>query len=162
VAKRNDIIYVSNSQNKVKLPKGIGAVVKKCCGAVLDDEGITDSCEISLTFIDNEKIAQLNSKFRNNPNETDVLSFPAGENKQYDTDPEGGRLILGDIAISAEKALAQSVEYNHSLQREIGFLTVHSMYHLLGYDHVNSEEEREIMHGKEKNTLDRIKLTRDL
>ena len=161
MAGRTNKIYIRNDQKKVKLPKGLRDIVRQCCNAVLEDEGISEKCEISVTFVDNRQIRELNGDYRNKPVETDVLSFPMGEDGNFDTDPETGALLLGDVVISMEKALEQSEEYNHSIQREVGFLTVHSMYHLLGYDHVNSEEEAALMHSKEKKTLDRIGLTRD-
>lgn len=158
---RTNRIYIRNDQKKVRIPRGMRDIVRKCCNAVLKDEGINEACEVSVTFVDNERIKQLNGDFRNKPVETDVLSFPMGENGNYDTDPETGAKLLGDVVISMEKALEQSVEYNHSIQREVGFLTVHSMYHLLGYDHETGEEDAQLMHSKEKKTLDRIGLTRD-
>ncbi len=154
-------IYILNDQKKVKLPAGIRDLVRKCCNAVLSDEGISDPCEISVTFTDDRSIARLNREYRNNPNRTDVLSFPMGEGGEYDRDPGSGRLLLGDVVISMERALAQSAEYNHSLEREVGFLTVHSMYHLLGYDHETGEEDERDMLARQKKTLDGIGLTRD-
>jgi probable rRNA maturation factor len=158
---RTNRIYIRNDQKKVKIPRGMRDIVRKCCNAVLKDEGMNEACEVSVTFVDNEQIKRLNGEFRNKPVETDVLSFPMGEDGVYDTDPETGAKLLGDVVISMEKALEQSVEYNHSIQREVGFLTVHSMYHLLGYDHETGEEDARLMHSKEKKTLDRIGLTRD-
>ena len=154
-------IYIRNDQKKVKIPRGMRDIIRKCCNAVLKDEGIEGPCEVSVTFVDNERIKRLNGDFRNKPVETDVLSFPMGEDGMYDIDPETGAKLLGDVVISMEKAMEQSVEYNHSIQREVGFLTVHSMYHLLGYDHETGEEDARIMHAKEKKTLDGIGLTRD-
>ena len=87
--------------------------------------------------MDNAAIAELNNQYRNKPMPTDVLSFPLGENGVYDTDENNGCKMLGDIVISMERAQEQATLYGHPLQREVAFLTVHSMLHLLGYDHEN-------------------------
>ena len=88
-----------------------------------------------MTFVDNAAIAELNNQYRNKPMPTDVLSFPLGENGVYDVDENNGCKMLGDIVISMERAQEQATLYGHPLQREVAFLTVHSMLHLLGYDH---------------------------
>ena len=106
--------------------------------------------------MDNRQIAQLNGQFRNKPVETDVLSFPLGENGQYDTNPETGAMLLGDIVISLEKAQRQSELYGHSLQREVAFLTVHSMLHLLGYDHESNDFKSEVMLQKQEDIMLRL------
>ena len=98
---------------------------------------------------------------RNIDRETDVLSFPLGENGEFDINPSSGAKLLGDIVISAEKALEQAKLYNHSVQREIGFLTVHSMLHLLGYDHELGGIEEVHMREKEEKILTKIGLKRD-
>ena len=130
-------VIISNDQKTVKIPRGTRLLVRRCCHAVLDEENFDGNAEVSVTFVDNEKIHELNLKHRNIDRETDVLSFPLGENGVYDVDLDTGAKLLGDIVISIPKAMEQAEEYNHSLQREIGFLTVHSMLHLLGYDHVD-------------------------
>ena len=104
-------------------------------------------------------IKELNSQYRNIDKETDVLSFPLGENGEYDTNLDTGAKLLGDIVISVEKAIEQADTYNHSLQREIGFLTVHSMLHLLGYDHM-TPEEASVMEKKQAAALDALGITR--
>lgn len=153
-------VWIKNTQKKVKIPAGIRILVRRSCNAVLANENITRPCEISVTFVDNRQIAQLNGQFRNKPVETDVLSFPLGENNQYDKNPETGALLLGDIVISLEKAQRQSELYGHSLQREVAFLTVHSMYHLLGYDHENGGIEALRMREKEEQALVKLGLPR--
>lgn len=155
----NDIL-MNNDQDKIELDQEMKDLVIRSCNAVLENEGIDDNCEISVTFVDNEKIAVLNGEFRNKPVETDVLSFPLGENGCYDENPETGALMLGDIVISLEKALQQSELYGHSVEREVAFLTVHSMHHLLGYDHVNGGEEERIMRTKEEEVLVKMGLPR--
>ena len=101
---------------------------------------------------------EMNKKFRNIDSSTDVLSFPLGENGEYDTNPETGAKMLGDIVISVEHALSQANLYGHGIEREVAFLTVHSMLHLLGYDHEKGGLERTIMREKEEQVLDALGL----
>ncbi len=128
-------VSISNKQHEVKIPSGIRLLIRRCCNAVLQEENFGKSAEISVSFVNNTEIRRLNSFYRNKDIETDVLSFPLGENGNYDINPETGASCLGDIVISMEMAVKQADIYGHSLQREVGFLTVHSMLHLLGYDH---------------------------
>ena len=131
-------VEITNNQKKVKIPTGIRLLIRRCCHAVLEMEGFQDDAEVSVSFVDNEQIRVLNKKYRNIDKETDVLSFPLGKDGEYDVNNDTGAKILGDIVISMEKAFEQAELYNHPLQREVGFLTVHSMLHLLGYDHETS------------------------
>lgn len=153
-------VIISNRQNKVKVPSGIRLLIRKCCNAVLHLEGFEEPCEVSVSFIDNEEIHSLNKQYRNKDRPTDVLSFPLGENGVYDKNMETGALMLGDIVISIEKALEQADLYGHTLQREIGFLTVHSLLHLLGYDHENGGMEMVKMREKEEAVLEKLGLPR--
>lgn len=151
-------VIITNDQKKVKIPTGIRMLVRRCCNAVLVNEKFTDSAEISVRFVDNEEIHRLNREFRNIDRPTDVLSFPLGDADEngemvFDVDLVTGAKLLGDIVISVEKAEEQAAEYEHSLQREIAFLTVHSMLHLLGYDHVNGGLEAVRMREKEETVL---------
>ena len=154
-------VIISNDQKTVKRPRGTRLLVRRCCHAVLDEENFDGNAEVSVTFVDNEKIHELNLKHRNIDRETDVLSFPLGENGVYDVDLDTGAKLLGDIVISIPKAMEQAEEYNHSLQREIGFLTVHSMLHLLGYDHVDGGLQQVHMREKEETVLTKLGLKRD-
>lgn len=154
-------VIISNEQKVKTIPTGIRLLIRRCCHAVLEEENFTDDAEVSITFVDNERIHQLNEEYRNVDRETDVLSFPMGENGEYDTNYDTGAKILGDIVISVEKAMEQAKMYNHSLQREIGFLTVHSMLHLLGYDHEQGGIEEVRMREKEETVLTKIGLKRD-
>ena len=143
-------VVITNSQKKVQIPTGLRMLVRRCCTAVLKMEGFEGAAEISVTFVDNEQIKELNTQYRDKPIETDVLSFPMGSDGKYDTDPNTGAQILGDVVISMEKALEQSELYGHSFQREVGYLTAHSVLHLLGYDHM---EPLEKVHMREKEEL---------
>ena len=134
-------VVITNKQKTVKIPTGIRMLVRRCCNAVLQLEKFEGPAEISVTFTDNKGIKELNKQYRNKDIETDVLSFPMGENGVYDTDMETGAKILGDVVISMEKARDQAELFGHSLQREVGYLTAHSVLHLLGYDHERSEED---------------------
>lgn len=149
-------VIISNNQKAVKVPTGIRMLIRRCCHAVLELENFEGSAEVSVTFVDNAQIKELNALHRNIDRETDVLSFPLGENGNYDVNLDTGAKMLGDIVISMEKAVEQAELYNHPLQREIGFLTVHSMLHLLGYDHENGGLEEVHMREKEETVLTRI------
>lgn len=154
-------VIISNDQKAVVIPRGIRLLIRRCCTAVLQEEGFEDNAEVSVRFVDNEIIHELNRDYRNIDRPTDVLSFPLGEDGVYDTDYTTGAKLLGDIVISVERAMEQAKEYNHSLQREIGFLTVHSMLHLLGYDHENGGLEQVRMREKEETVLTKLGLKRD-
>ncbi|MGN1432421.1 MAG: rRNA maturation RNase YbeY [Ruminococcus sp.] len=134
-------VVITNKQKTVKIPTGIRMLVRRCCNAVLQMEKFQGPAEISVTFTDNKGIKELNKQYRNKDIETDVLSFPMGENGVYDTDMETGAKILGDVVISMEKARDQAELFGHSLQREVGYLTAHSVLHLLGYDHMENLEK---------------------
>lgn len=152
---------VISKDGDVKIPTGVKLLVRRCCNAVLVEEKFEDSAEISVTFTDDENIRKLNKEFRGIDRSTDVLSFPLGENGIYDINHDTGAKLLGDVVISIPHAVAQAEEYGHSLQREIGFLTVHSMLHLLGYDHINGGIEEMRMREKEETVLTHLGLKRD-
>lgn len=154
-------VAISNLQKEVKVPTGIRLLIRRCCHAVLELEEFEGSAEISVSFVDNQQIHELNREHRNIDRETDVLSFPLGENGEYDINLDTGAKMLGDIVISIEKAVEQAQLYNHPLQREIGFLTVHSMLHLLGYDHEEGGIEAVRMREKEETVLTQIGWKRD-
>ena len=152
-------VIISNRQNVVKIPTGIRLLVRRCCNAALRLENFSEDAEISVTFVDNDEIRLLNKQHRNIDSATDVLSFPLGENGVYDHN-ESGAALLGDIVISMPKAVEQAELYGHSLQREVGYLTAHSMFHLLGYDHVNGGVEAVHMREKEETVMTMLGLPR--
>ncbi|MBE6796129.1 MAG: rRNA maturation RNase YbeY [Ruminococcaceae bacterium] len=154
-------VIIANDQKDVKIPTGVRLLVRRCCNAVLTYEGFGEPAEISVTFVDDDTIHELNRQHRNVDSSTDVLSFPLGENGVYDKNLETGACLLGDIVISVPTAVRQAETYGHSLQREIGFLTVHSMLHLLGYDHVNGGIEAVRMREKEERVLTELGLKRN-
>ena len=140
-------VLITNSQKAVKVPSGLRILIRRACNAVLEYEHFDDPAEISVTFVDNASIAELNNQYRNKPMPTDVLSFPLGENGVYDVDENNG-------------AQEQATLYGHPLQREVAFLTVHSMLHLLGYDHENGGLEAMRMREKEEAVLTQLGLPR--
>lgn len=151
-------VNITDKQKKIKLPTGTRLLIRKSCVATLEEEQFALPAEVEVSLVNDEQIKEMNSKFRNIDDSTDVLSFPLGIDGNYDTNPETGAKMLGDIVISVEHAFAQAELYGHGLEREIAFLTVHSMLHLLGYDHVNGGLEQAIMREKEEQILDRLGL----
>ncbi len=140
--KNRVMIYFENSQDKLPVTYKIKRLVRLSVEAALAYEGYCNSCEVSVSFTDDEGIRRLNRNFRKIDSATDVLSFPlfdfdGGEEPAVDELEN----MLGDIVISLERAKQQAEEFGHSFEREVAFLCVHSMLHLLGYDHVNSEDE---------------------
>ena len=146
-------VIISNRQKQVRIPTGVRMLIRRCCHAVLQMEEFPDSAEISISFVDNEQIREMNRQYRDKDSVTDVLSFPMGENGHYDVNHETGAKILGDIVISVSRAMEQARTYGHSLEREIGYLTAHSMLHLLGYDHEDGGLARVRMREKEERVM---------
>ena len=153
-------VVIKDKQKQVKIPTGIRMLVRRCCNAVLLQEKFEGPAEIDVTFVDGEEIRRLNKQYRDKDTETDVLSFPLGENGVYDKNPETGASMLGDVVISMPRAVEQSKEYGHSLQREFAYLTTHSVLHLLGYDHVEGGIEAVRMREKEELIMNLIGLPR--
>lgn len=151
-------VDISNEHPTAKIPLGTKKLIKKACLTTLKVENFSDKAEVNVTFTDDNQIKEYNGQFRNIDKSTDVLSFPLGENGIYDINPETNRKMLGDVVISIDHAVAQAELFGHGLRREIGYLTVHSMLHLLGYDHVNNDEEKAVMRAKEEKILAKIRL----
>lgn len=145
-------IYIDNRQEKVEINKKINDIIELVIKEILLDELNSLEYEISISLVDNDEIKTLNKQYRNVDKETDVLSFPMDQ--EFDIP---GISILGDIIISMEKALEQAEDFSHSVEREIAYLTAHSVYHLLGYDHMNDEERYE-MREKEKHIMKKLKI----
>ena len=133
-------------------------IIRKCIEATLEMQGITVPCEINVLVTNDKGIRAINLASREIDSATDVLSFPmfqleAGnppENWNSYIDPDTGLCPLGDMAISLERAMAQAKEFGHSTRREIGYLTIHSMLHLLGYDHLDEGEQKAKMREQEE------------
>lgn len=151
-------VNITNIQKNMMLPVGTKLLVRKACIATLSEENFADNAEVEVTFVNDEQIKEYNKEYRNINKSTDVLSFPLGENGVYDTNPETGNKMLGDIVISVEHAVAQGDLYGHGLRREIAYLTVHSMLHLLGYDHIDEGIQKAKMREKEEIILTKLGL----
>lgn len=147
-------IITENIQDKIAITEELADLVQRTIAETLRSEDIDFDCEVSLTYTDNEGIRELNREHRNKDAATDVLSFP-----MFDPDVEeiyaldGAPAELGDIVISLERAKQQAEEFGHSFERETAFLCVHSVLHLLGYDHERSEDEDILMREKQRGVM---------
>ncbi len=159
------MLLIENEQASHEFTKELEDVITLVCEKSLSYEGFKQDAQISVTIVDDEEIRAINKEHRNIDSPTDVLSFPMLE---FDEDGEpvteydfdGEEIVLGDIVISMERAVAQAQSYGHSIKREIAFLTAHSMLHLLGYDHMEPEEEK-IMFKKQEEILSALGITRE-
>jgi probable rRNA maturation factor len=168
------MILIDNRQNKVEVNEEMEKILMQVIDYALKDEKVSVDYEVSLVYVDNEQIKEINKEFRSIDKETDVLSFPMLEypahkvfkdvylNYEFDESYyDEDCLVLGDIALSLEKAEEQSVEYNHSFIRETAYLVVHSILHLLGYDHME-EEDKTIMRQREEEILNSYNISREI
>ena len=153
-------VVIENQQKTVRIPTGVRLLMRRCCHAVLNLEDFPGSAEVDVTIVDNEQIREINREQRKLDTATDVLSFPLGENGVYEENHDTGAKLLGNIVLSIERAQEQATQYGHSLQREVGYLTVHSMLHLLGYDHVSGGLDAVRMREKEEAVMASIGLPR--
>jgi probable rRNA maturation factor len=159
-------IFIDNEQNLVKIEDSYAKLLEETVIACLNAENISIGCEINILISDDVSIRKINREFRNIDLPTDVLSFPMVDmqngrilSAEGDFDLDEGLLLLGDIVISIETASAQALQYEHSLERELAFLTSHGMFHLLGYDHMKKDEES-VMLSKQEAVLDGMGLKR--
>ncbi len=154
-------IYFENDQTKHSIHYKLQMLIRRTILETLDYEGMENDVEVSVTFVDDEGIRTLNKKFRNMDKPTDVLSFPLLDYEGESEEPFFDELChnLGDIVISLERAIAQANEFGHSFEREVAFLTAHSMLHLLGYDHELSEEDDADMRKRQNDIMDRLGLS---
>ncbi|HZK00441.1 MAG TPA: rRNA maturation RNase YbeY [Tissierellaceae bacterium] len=143
--------YIDNRQSLIEVNEEISNLLEKVLKESLLVEGIGLEYEISISLVNNDEIRELNREYRGLDRETDVLSFP------MEDDFSQGLALLGDIIISVEKALEQSIEFGHSLERELAYLACHSMFHLMGYDHME-EDEKEEMRKKEKQVMKNLEI----
>lgn len=153
------MIYFENDQDKMQISYKLKRLVRLSVEATLAYEEIDRDLEVSVTFIDNEGIRKLNRSYRKIDKATDVLSFPLFD-FEGDKDAMEDELcdMLGDIVISLERAAEQAEEFGHSFEREVAFLTVHSMLHLLGYDHETSEEDELDMRRRQTAVMEMLGL----
>lgn len=159
---------IENEQDAVEISAEMEDTIKEVIEASLAYEECDFDAEVSVTIVDNDKIREINRENRDIDASTDVLSFPMlyfdenGDIIDSEFDMEDDFIILGDIVISAERAMEQAEEFGHSFRREIAFLTVHSMLHLLGYDHVDEPEGEKIMFSKQEEILNKLGITREV
>ena len=150
-----NIYFEEGQQVTEEILSTMEAAAKYC----LELEGIDEErTEISVTFVEAEEIRELNRDYRENDKVTDVLSFPQFDD--LNDIPDFGEICLGDVVICKERAQEQAEEFGHSLRRELGYLTAHSAFHLMGYDHMEEEEKR-IMRAMEKKAMQALQLWRD-
>ena len=167
------MLYTENNQNKIEVTEEFINKISNVCDFALKEEGVDVDYQISLLFVDNSEIREINNETRGIDRETDVLSFPMldfEENKVYkdmyldfefdETFKDGNEVVLGDMVLSLEKALEQSEEYGHSYEREVSYLVVHSILHLLGYDHM-VEEDKNKMRKREEEILNKLDIRRE-
>lgn len=142
-------VYIDNRQSSMELSAVLREMFEKVIKESLLVEGKSLNYEISLSFVTSDEIRELNKMYRGIDSETDVLSFPMGEMFNVDLP------MLGDIIISVDKAMEQARDLGHSLERELAYLTAHSMFHLMGYDHIQEDDKR-LMRSKEKLVMNRL------
>ena len=155
-------LITNDEQDKVKISEELLKSINDIIIACEEEEDIRFENEISLTFTDNENIRQINKEYRDIDSETDVLSFPMYEKEELEEEKkslDGFIKMLGDIVISVEKAKQQAIDFGHSFEREVCYLVCHSMFHLMGYDHID-EEDKKIMREKEEKIMNKFNITR--
>ncbi|MFO7153473.1 MAG: rRNA maturation RNase YbeY [Caldicoprobacter oshimai] len=166
------MVDINNSQDKIEVAPEIERLIESCVSETLKMEGVDIPVEVSVLLVDDQQIHQLNRQYRGVDAPTDVLSFPMLE---FEDGGQGSRdlqavlnaarhdgqaVVLGDIVLSVERAQRQAQEYGHSFFREVGYLIVHGMLHLLGYDH-EQEQQRLRMRQKEEKVMEMLGLSRD-
>lgn len=160
-------IQIENNQDKIEIPDELRDILCSVVNKTLELEECDFPAEVSITIVDNAEIQQLNREYRDKDAVTDVLSFPIlefdedGEIIDCDYDFDGEQVMLGDIVLSAQRAMTQAEEFGHSFVREMAFLTAHSMLHLLGYDHVDDPAGEAVMCEKQAAVLDSLGITRE-
>lgn len=156
------IINFENDQEKIALSEYMEKRLHDGLNAVAHLHGLDDMTEVDITIVDNEEIHTLNREYRNVDRPTDVLSFALDEGEEDEPELIDGpeEHLLGDIIISAETAQRQGEEFGHGLEREIVYLAVHGLLHLLGYDHM-TDEDKKIMRAKEEEALREIRLSEE-
>jgi len=153
--------YFVNRQREEVISPELRAFLRKCIRATLIADGYDDFFEVYVTLVNDGQIHEMNLEHRGVDAPTDVLSFPMGEDGIYDIDPETGAYMLGDVVLNVSRIRLQAEEYGHSFEREAGYLTIHSILHLLGYDHVDEGEMKKQMRAKEEQVLESLHLYRD-
>lgn len=166
------MLYTDNRQNVIEVTEEFISELEEICIYALEKEEVRQKCQISLLFVNNDEIRKINKETRNIDKATDVLSFPmldypkgkvfkdVYKDKRFDVMyMDQDELVLGDMVLSLERAMEQSIEYNHSFKREVCYLIVHSILHLLGYDHME-DDEKKIMRAREEEILNGLDIKR--
>lgn len=161
----HEILFDSELEEPVPYEELIAKVIS----AALEEEGVTVPCEVSVLFTDDEGIRSINLEQRGVDSPTDVLSFPMFEydpgdpptEENAELDPGSELLPLGDMVLNLDRTRQQAEEFGHSIQRELGYLTVHSVLHLLGYDHMDDGPMQRQMRQREEEILSKLGITRD-
>lgn len=148
-------VMIANEQSVVAVTRELRALIRRAVAAALRYEQFAGAAEVSVTLVDNAGIHALNRGYRNVDRPTDVLSFPL-----FDEEGENGKTVLGDIVLSLERAGEQAQAYGHAFEREVAFLCVHSILHLLGYDHETSPEDEKDMFARQEAVLAEMGLVR--
>lgn len=159
-------IFIENEQSIMALNEQYVNLLERTVITCLKDENMDSGCEINILLTDDASIRQINRQFRDIDHSTDVLSFPMInqnngriQSEEGDYDMDEGLLLLGDIVISMETAQKQAQQYGHAIERELAFLTSHGVFHLLGYDHMEKDEET-VMLAKQGAVLNKLGLKR--
>jgi probable rRNA maturation factor len=145
-------VEIDFQDNTNSVPKNHFELIEGLLKLTAQREGISENAEVSITFVNNDEIQEINRDYRKLDKPTDVISFALEETAVDEVQIKGDDIpvILGDIIISVEKAKEQAEEYNHTFERELGFLAVHGLLHLLGYDHMTKEDEKEMFQKQEE------------
>ena len=146
-------VYYDDRQDNIKITEEMKNLIEKSIKAVLKVEELDDDVEVSVSFVGDEEIRDLNRDYRGVDKSTDVLSFPMDDEFIIDN------RILGDVIINTRKVMEQAEELGHSHERELSYLTVHSILHLLGYDHIEDEDKKE-MREREKLSMKELEIYR--
>lgn len=153
-------IILSSLPEELKVADELSATVEEAINKVAELYGL-ENAEVSVTLTDNPHIHEINREYRNVDRPTDVISFALNEGEEPEIEGGAPINVLGDLIISVEKAQEQAIEYGHSVRREIAFLTVHGMLHLLGYDHIE-EADRVEMRKEEDFVMEKLGISRDI
>jgi len=157
----NLTVYYENEQNAIPVTYKLKMLIRRAITETLAFEQYNNDVEVSVTLTDNENIQDLNLRFRGIDAPTDVLSFPLFDFEGETDEPPVDEIqnMLGDIVLNLERTQTQAEEYGHSFEREAAFLTVHSMLHLLGYDHETGEDDEADMRARQRAIMERMGLT---
>jgi len=145
-------VLFDNRQDSMEIKEENMKAIEKAVNTTIEVEKAKGNFEVSVSFVNNKEIRELNRVYRNVDSDTDVLSFPMDDEEDLE-----GVIMLGDVILSTEKIIEQAEDFGHSLEREMLYLTVHSMLHLLGYDHM-TDDEKEEMREREKEVMKELQL----